>query len=504
MNDMFIFESEPLQYMEGFEELETRREPCSCGKTREAVFEVDGLSEFHDAGDQLEGFMGSEHRDLGDTVVKNVKTSIVYDEKGTTLTFGEMIALAGDHFGDYFEMKELSRTPVGRQRLLWARWYAMESNDKKNEPNVPQSVKAWVMEKYYKLASENIPHFLGGGTAYQTYASWHTKALTDAFMAAETGDAKLLREAVSKEAFGLHFLTDAFSAGHVRTPRAELRAWYGSNFPGSSRQFVDYMSRFMFKNLDKRGLMPPLAWWLGWITREEIASRVRSLGGEAVATFSLGDIVSLAIHDLDNRGLNVVSQVDPNGNRIKGGYKWTAVGDGHLNTLGKASIGTAPSRPISPAATRLMAKKAVRISYDEINKAYAGGKAVAGQKLSASRRAAALKQALGGKLYGAAVYLPKEDTSAGANLRLPGPGVRSAPLEWRWGKLGPAAYREVDKTIRQRIANELFDRMKDIPDRVSAKGETVMGIRHAFRTFIDHLRSSGIGALEASVGKKAR
>jgi hypothetical protein len=151
-----------------------------------------------------------------------------------------------------------------------------------------------------------------------------------------------------------------------------------------------------------------------------------------------------------------------------------------------------------------MARKAVRTSYDEINKAYAGGKGAAGQKLSASKRAAALQQALGDKLYGAAIYLPKEDTSSRTNFRLPGPGVTSAPLEWRWGKLGSVAYKEVDKTVREDIADALFERMKDVPDRVSMKGQTVMGIRHAFRTFIDHLRANGISALEAAVSKKAR
>jgi hypothetical protein len=420
-----------------------------------------------------------------------------------------MIALAGDHFGTYFEMKDLSKTIDGRRRLAWARWYALDL-PKANEPGDPQNAKAWqdakawVMEKYYKLAAENIPHFLGGGTALQTYMDWHSKAMTDAFMSGESGNTKLLREAVSKEAFALHFLTDAFSAGHVRTPRADLRAWYGKNFPGSSAKFIEYMARFMFNNLDQRGLMPPLAWWLGWLTREEIGSRVRTLGGEAVASFSLGDIVSLAIHDMDNRGLNVVSELDQNGHRVIGGFKWTAVGDGHLNTIGKATIGAAPSRPVSPATTKFMAKKAVRASYDEINKVYAAGKAAAGQKLTASRRADAVKSALGGILFSAKGFLPKEDTSPGANLRLPGPGVSSAPLEWRWGKLGPAAYKEVDDTVRRRIANELFGRLKDSPDRVAKKGQIIMGISHACRTFIDHLRANGIGALEAAVGRKAR
>lgn len=503
MNDLFIFEAEPLQHMYEPELFDTRSRSCACGKEQKMLFETDGFAEFEDAGDELEGFIGSEHRDMGDTVVKNVNTTIVFDEKGTTLTFGEMIALAGDHFGDYFEMKDLSKTKKGRQRLAWARWYALDL-PKANEPAVPQPEKAWVMERYYKLASENISHFFQGGTAYQTYMKWHSDALRDAFISGESGDVKKLKEAVSKEAFGLHFLTDAFSAGHVRTPRAELRAWYGKEFPGSSAKFINYMARFMYNNLDKRGLIPPLAWWLGWLTRNEIASRVRTLGGEAVASFSLGDIVSLALHDMDNRGLKVVSELDPNGNRVKGGFKWTAFGDGHLNTVGRPTTGTAVGVNIQPATTRFMAKKAVKTSWDEINKVYAAGRAAAGQKLTPPQRAAALKKALGPKLFGAAGFLPKEDTSSGANLRLPGAGVSSSPLEWRWGKLGPAAYKEVDATIRRRIANELFGRLKDVPDRVKSKGQTVMGIRHALRMFIDHLRSTGIGALESAVGKKAR
>ena len=155
------------------------------------------------------------------------------------------------------------------------------------------------------------------------------------------------------------------------------------------------------------------------------------------------------------------------------------------------------------AATKFIVVNAVKASFRELERVYDAGKKASGRKLSASQRVDAVKKAVGSPLFAARAFVPREDLTAGANVRLPGTGSGIAPLEWRWGKLGNATYQEVDITVKRRIADELFARLRDVPDVVSAKGQTIRGVRHAFRSFIDRLRADGIRVLESAVGKKA-
>ncbi len=444
--------------------------------------------------DAVQHFIGSEHRDIGDLASGREPTTIVYGERGQRLSFGEVVALAGDYFGTYDEMQDLTRTPTGRAMIAWVRWQALDlkrHKPKVPEPQVPDKVKDAVRERYYVLASRNLSHFSAGGSAWEAYVLWHSKAIADSLQAGEQASQSAWRRALTKEAFGHHFLTDMFAAGHVRTPRASIREWYERHIPDSTDRFLRYMAKFMYDRLDERQRLPPLAWWLSWLTKAKIKERASKLGGEAVRTFSLGDIVSLALHNLDNRGLRVVSDMDHDGKRIQGGYRWTAVGDSHLGTSAAGST------------TKMMATAAVITSLRDLERVRGVGRKLAGRSLSLSQRTDAVKQALGTPVFAARGFVPKEDRSAGANVPLPGGGGAS-PLEWRWGQLGEIAYQEVDVTVKQGIADGLFARLRDVKDPVTEGPIQIHGTRHAFRSFVDHLRAEGIRALEMAVGKKAR
>ena len=446
------------------------------------------------SADAVQHFIGSEHRDIGDLASRREQTTIVYGNPGKPLSFGEVVALAGDYFETYYDMQSLARTRSGRDKIAWARWDALNLKGHELEPKLREDEKKEVITKYYRLAALNTSHFSAGGEAWSTYVLWHSRALVDAFDAGQQANNQIWRRALTKEAFGDHFLTDMFSAGHVRTPRAAIREWHERNMPDSTDRFLRYLAKFMFDRLDESEQLPPLAWWFSWITKGTIKQRVVKLGGEAVRTFSLGDIVSLALHDLDNRGLQVVSEVDPDGKKIPGGYRWTAVGDSHL---GSSAAG---------ATTKRMATAAVITSLRDLERVRGIGRKLAGRRLSLSQRTDAIKQALGTPLFGATPFVPKEDRTAGKNVPLPGTTSGASPLEWRWGRLGNKTYQEVDVTIKRRIADELFKRLRDVPDPVVATALKirVRGTRHAFRLFIDHLRAEGIRALEKAVGKKAR
>lgn len=191
--------------------------------------------------------------------------------------------------------------------------------------------------------------------------------------------------------------------------------------------------------------------------------------------------MSLAIHNYDNRGLDVVTDVDFKGKPRKGGCRWTAVGDGHLK-----------STPLGPQ-TKTMSVNAVKASFRELERVRDAGKKYTGSKSSGSR-AAAVKKAMG-SLFAAKAFVPREDISSRKNIRLPGTGSVSSKLEWRWGRLGDVAYREVDRTVKVDIAGEI---VKQLPNVEKPQH------REAFKAFIGHIRGHGIRALEAAVGKKAR
>ncbi len=74
------------------------------------------------------------------------------------------------------------------------------------------------------LAVNNFDHF--GAEATETYKIGHQVALEEALKASKTSDPKLKRKylnyAYAMDAFALHFLSDTFSAGHIRTPRFDI------------------------------------------------------------------------------------------------------------------------------------------------------------------------------------------------------------------------------------------------------------------------------------------
>ncbi|THC87924.1 hypothetical protein EYZ11_012630 [Aspergillus tanneri] len=81
---------------------------------------------------------------------------------------------------------------------------------------------------YVLLALSNFDHF--GEDAVKAYKAGHKAALRQARAAGRESDTKkkikALTESYFLEAFAAHFLTDLFSAGHMRTPRRILHKTY--------------------------------------------------------------------------------------------------------------------------------------------------------------------------------------------------------------------------------------------------------------------------------------
>lgn len=185
---------------------------------------------------------------------------------GSSLRFGDIIALAGDYYAFYDDR--------ARDELAWAwpevgtfagwlsggdyRVPSLLDADDEDTANVldiiardkdanhgvagelctlvTDSVRGkYPARRYLALASHNFCHFGSQPSdgvvddtrnmALRLYRAYHERAMEEA-QRADNDQAKLLR-AFACDAFGCHFLTDLFASGHMRVPRRELGDQFG-------------------------------------------------------------------------------------------------------------------------------------------------------------------------------------------------------------------------------------------------------------------------------------
>jgi hypothetical protein len=428
-------------------------------------------------------FGSEEHRSLGADASVNALTDVDISNTATPeyLTYGEMVALAGDYFGSLDEIRNLAATAGGRDRIRWTKWKALDQYKGVAEPALPETKKKEVNDQYFELAAKNISHFSAGGTASATYGAQHELALAAGFM--EGYNASLAvgggprapdtAPAMTQEAFAQHFLSDMFAAGHVRTERAAIKAWYDAHMPNSTEQFITYMGHYMHAYFVREH---PIGDFFGKVPSEsDIKTSIKQIGGKALDAFSLGDIVSLGWHDQDNAGLDVVSDVDERG-AGPGGQKWVDVGDNHLASSPK---------------TRAMAVAAMKASIADVNAAIAAGKKAGQSAVPVSTPggggpSAALQAAIAGlKPYQALRYIPRVDPSSTTNL----------PMLWQWGSMNQWMYSAIDTAVKGDVADQL--------DKIADK-QTDANKNAGLKDFVALLKTLGIRALEQAIGTPAR
>ena len=139
------------------------------------------------------------------------------------LTYGEVVALSGDLYAGW---DELNDAPLAEVLQLVGLIHS------------PAATTAQYQRatggRYLELAQANASHFSTGlaGNNLDTWRQYHRRAIA----AARRGDANL---AWGLNAAGDHFLTDAFSAGHIRTPRLELQQLPGGQVDSLIRHDLD-------------------------------------------------------------------------------------------------------------------------------------------------------------------------------------------------------------------------------------------------------------------------
>lgn len=264
-----------------------------------------------------------------------------------------------------------------------------------------EAVTKAVDSRYLKLAAKNDEHFQnpngagsggpgsgnrksGGGS----YRELHEDAILRAHKAKKDGGA--VADAMAHEAAAQHFLTDAFAAGHSRTPRGSIRSHWQAKYP------------LFFDNLKKAIAHETAIWMNANITNgatvlggvQDITGSILEEVEKATADlppFGFDDVVSLVVHDVDNeRGLWVKNDL---------GDEWLTYGDG---SYGKGD-------------TAKHTQQAVSLGCHDINNAYALDASVSDDDVLAEVRARTPAPASPGSKYGPEQAVPVVDPKKAAD-----------------------------------------------------------------------------------------
>jgi hypothetical protein len=311
----------------------------------------------------IQRFGSSEHMKIGNQATQGehgeIRTVQLADDY--RITYGEMVAMAGDYFESIAQMREFAANtgtgPGTREELEYVR--VVEIHNKKDQAgSFSKSAINAAKKRYYELAGGNRSHFLNPEvgdenrtiedkgddliTEYRLkwqglwpqivtstaplnagagYRKNHFQALYEAYFAGYQGET--IDSALAVEAFGAHYLTDAFAAGHIRTPRASMTQHWNQRVPMFNYNLKGFIAERLSERLEKTiagGIFTEEAIFKGPLWFEGALSTVTAtLDSKGFITF--GDVVSGAIHDYDNeRGVEATIL----------GQDVTLYGDSHL------------------------------------------------------------------------------------------------------------------------------------------------------------------------------
>jgi len=190
----------------------------------------------------------SEHKGFADPTMFTAIKRLHSDDR---LSYGELVALSGDFYETpealyeeqpaalpwLWEDRDLSDLrEMFAQELGW-----IEDQQQRTNGYPDNNIRmAWNAKGYVELALNNTDHF--GWHNLVAYVRHHAAALALAREAAGRTN-PTWRRALFTNAFADHFLTDGFAAGHVRVPRAEIRAWASER--GYSEKLAGALSKLL-------------------------------------------------------------------------------------------------------------------------------------------------------------------------------------------------------------------------------------------------------------------
>jgi hypothetical protein len=355
-----------------------------------------------------------EHRALGDEASGGAKLDLALEPAGDPLVvgFGDVVALSGDYFyptaepglgawaapgpevlasGGLFALAALpgaDGTAVGTRDEVICTLKVMAADQGLGDPRfeadgefahyrfsataAETDVEQRVRDRFLALGASNDDHFVAPGrrgsategdravarfgSAPAAYRRLHQLALEEAFRLGRLGGE--LTAAMALEAAAQHYLTDAFAAGHLRTPVAAIREFWQIRYPWFWEQLQRKVAADTSAAL--RELARPLRLLPSRSLYRRTVSAVRSAGYPRV---SFGDLLAKVFHDWDNG----------HGLTLEDGE--VVFGDGCLDQ----------------GVTRDRALSACRAGIDDIEVAHrlgAGGRHLSGESLYAAVREA--------------------------------------------------------------------------------------------------------------------
>jgi hypothetical protein len=387
----------------------------------------------------------SEHRAVGQAATGGALVQVGGDsaEERFILSYGDVVALSGDffashHFGthavkgsqagpenvtsdDLFQLAAIPGewgTKLGtRDEIICALNVMMVDGtfvDSRFEPGgqfsdfrftasaAATKVERRVRDRFLTLATANGDHFVAPGradnapdhkglqsshfdSAVIAYRRLHEVALDEACRLGRCqGDET---RAMAREAAAQHFLTDAFAAGHLRTPVTAIRQFWHHRYPGfwqSLQRKVAADTAAALRELTRPARILPDDFLYD---RAYAAVKART---RRYPPITFGDLLARVFHDWD----------DSHGLLLQGGG--ILFGDGHL----EEGVG------------KQLAITAARAGVDDIEIAY---------RLGAS----------GSRLHGQALYRAVRSATGAANAAfkpetlIPTPSGDNPPQNWR-------------------------------------------------------------------------
>lgn len=279
-----------------------------------------------------------EHRAIGDAATGGALVNLGGDapDERFWLTFGDVVALSGDFFppGGRTETEvgpslfALGRragkngTLLGTRDEILGALKVMSVDESFADPRFEQGgqfaglaltvgnhrtdVERRVRDRYLALAAVNDDHFVSPGHAHTrtgsgcpsaraAYRHLHRVALDEAWALGRSGGDPT--RAMAREAAALHYLTDAFASGHLRTPVAAIRSHWRERYPGFWQRLQTKVASETASAL--RELSPVLRIVPASALHHRTESELR-LRTEHYPQLSVGDLVARCFHDWDN------------------------------------------------------------------------------------------------------------------------------------------------------------------------------------------------------------
>jgi Domain of unknown function (DUF4157) len=457
------------------------------------------------ASQPIQRFGSQEHKSLGD----NATGTASYNVGGAAsdsfqLTHGDLIALNGDYFlagpgttaaggrGAQDDIFQLAARPGNRgqtagtqDEVIWALKIIRDS-DPRFAAGGPwagfvfsDAVKGAVNERYQRLAASNTTHFAAPrgrdaagqpnaspeGSAGTSYRSTHEAALRMAYQAGQRREA--IDRAMAMEAAAQHYLTDAFSAGHLRSPVGSLREYWGQKYPLFWYNLRHKMALDTAVRLNDQSTS--LTTIAGTVNQmyEVISQQIEGMAASLPAV-TLGDLLSKIFHDHDNeQGLDVQG-----GGRV--------YGDGNLDNADPRN------------QTRARAQGAIRDGNGDVQAAFRlGGQAGGDQAIADADLFAQVRTATNT----GAQYL--------AETRMPVPAATEAPQNWQagsleelWGKTvtgtsGPTVGAKIVEALQP--GHEIRDTLDELAQRFPEVDNRWSGNLHPRRAYRDGFLAPLVG-----------